>query len=135
MWINVNPNPRKRVGTDCVIRALCFAFGMSWYEVYDDLYLTGRQDCDWGSNDEVWGHYLMSRGCTPVVLPKACPRCMTILEFTKRYPSGIYIIGTGNHAVTVIDGDYYDSWDSGNEIASFFWKVPEQLERRSSYGL
>lgn len=129
MWINVNPNPRKRTGTDCVIRALCFAFGMSWYEVYDDLYLVGRQDCDWGSNDDVWGHYLVMRGCTPVVLPKACPRCMTILEFTKRYPKGVYIIGTGGHAVTVIDGDYYDSWDSGSEIASFFWKVPN-LERR-----
>lgn len=93
--------------------------------MYDDLCAMGRQDCDWGSNDEIWGHYLMLRGCTPVVLPKACPRCMSIRDFAKRYPKGIYIIGTGSHAVAVIDGDYYDSWDSGNEIASFFWKVPE----------
>ena len=85
----------------------------------------GRQDCDWGSNDEIWGHYLMLHGCTPVILPKACPRCISIRDFAKRYPKGIYIIGTGSHAVAVIDGDYYDSWDSGNEIASFFWKVPE----------
>lgn len=39
------------------------------------------------------------------------------------YPRGRYIVGTGNHAVAVVDGDYYDSWDSGNEILSFFWRM------------
>ena len=33
------------------------------------------------------------------------------------------IIGTGKHAVAIIDGNYYDSWDSGNEIPSFFWRI------------
>ena len=124
MWINVNPNPKHRAGSDCVIRAICFAFDMGWYDVYDDLCRVGRMDCDWGCNDTVWGHYLLMRGCTPVVLPKKCPRCITIADFANRYPDGTYIIGTGGHAVAVINGDYYDSWDSGNELASFFWKVP-----------
>jgi hypothetical protein len=60
------------------------------------------------------------------MLPETCPRCTTISEFARLYPKGIYIIGTGNHAVAVIDGDYYDSWDSGDEIPSFFWKVPNK---------
>ena len=30
-----------------------------------------------------------------------------------------YVVG-----LTGIDGDYYDSWDSGGEIPAFFWKVP-----------
>lgn len=123
-WVNVNPNPRHRNGTDCVIRAVCFAFGMGWYEAYDGLCAVGRMDADWGSNDDVWGHYLLMRGCTPVVLSKRCPRCMRIRDFAARYPTGRYIIGTGGHAVAVIDGDYYDSWDSGDEIPSFFWRVP-----------
>jgi hypothetical protein len=25
-------------------------------------------------------------------------------------------VGTGTHVVAVIDGDYYDAWDSGNEV-------------------
>ena len=37
--------------------------------------------------------------------------------------SSKYLIGTGSHAVAVIDGDYYDSWDSGNEIPAYFWRV------------
>ena len=124
MWINANPNPKHRTGTDRVIRAICFAFDMSWYDVYDDLCRVGRMDCEWGCNDTVWGHYLLMRGCTPVVLPKKCPRCIAIAEFASQHPRGTYIIGTGGHAVAVIDGDYYDSWDSGDELASFFWKVP-----------
>lgn len=126
MWMNVNPNPKHKHVSDCVIRAICFAFDMRWYEVYDDLYEVGRGDCDMPSSDSVWGHYLQMRGCKAFMLPEACPRCITISEFAKLYPKGIYIIGTGNHAVAVIDGDYYDSWDSGDEIPSFFWKVPNK---------
>jgi hypothetical protein len=39
------------------------------------------------------------------------------------FPKGAYIIGTGSHAVCVLDGDYFDSWDSGDQIASYFWRV------------
>jgi hypothetical protein len=35
---------------------------------------------------------------------------------------GVYVIGTGSHAVCVIDGDWYDSWDSGGEVCSYYWK-------------
>lgn len=125
MWINVNPNPKRYIVPDCVIRAICFAFNTSWYEVYDDLCAVGRMDCNMPSADSVWGHYLHMHGCTPFLLPKSCPKCVTIAEFTKYFPSGTYIIGTGSHAVAVINGDYYDSWDSGNEMPSFFWKVPK----------
>ena len=57
------------------------------------------------------------------MLPESCPECVTIIRFCMIYPKGRYIIGTGGHAVAIIDGDYYDSWDSGNEIPSFFWKI------------
>lgn len=83
----------------------------------------GRIDANVPSADTVWGHYLYSKGFEPFLLPMTCPKCTTINEFTKMYPYGIYIIGTGTHAVAVIDGDYYDSWDSGNEIPSFFWRI------------
>jgi len=96
---------------------------MGWYQVYDELCGMGRMDANMPSADAVWGHYLQVRGAKPFLLPKTCPRCTTISEFANIYQKGRYIIGTGNHAVAVIDGDYYDSWDSGNEIPSFFWKV------------
>ena len=26
------------------------------------------------------------------------------------------------NVIAVIDGDYYDSWDSGNEVPIYYWK-------------
>jgi len=123
MWIKVNPNPKKKEAPDCVIRALCVALNLNWYDVYDDLCAFGRKVCDMPSADAVWGEYLYRLGFRPFVLPEACPRCTTIQIFTMFFPIGTYIIGTGNHAVAVIDGNYYDSWDCGDEVPTFFWRI------------
>lgn len=123
MWIFSNPNPLHKQVPDCVIRAVSIALNESWYKVYDELTDIGRADANMPSADSVWGHYLYSKGFEPFLLPSVCPKCTTIHEFTKMYPKGTYIIGTGTHAVAVIDGNYYDSWDSGMEIPSFFWRI------------
>ena len=124
MWIEANPNPANKQVPDCVIRAICIALNKSWLEVSDELYFNfARREYSVTCDDNIWGHYLYSLGFEPFLLPLICPRCTTINEFTKMYPKGIYIIGTGKHAVAVIDGNYYDSWDSGNEIPSFFWRI------------
>lgn len=123
MWIDINPNPKNKLVPDCVVRALSIALDMSWYQVYDDLCIQGRLDCNMPSADAVWGHYLKLRGALPFRLPDNCPECVTIREFARLYPTGRYVIGTGGHAVAVVDGDYYDSWDSGEEVPTFFWKI------------
>ena len=124
MWIEANPNPAKKQVPDCVIRAICIALNKPWLEVSDELYYQfARREYSVTCDDNIWGHYLYSLGFEPFLLPFTCPKCVTVNEFTKMYPKGIYIIGTGKHAVAVIDGNYYDSWDSGNEIPSFFWRI------------
>lgn len=123
MWIPTNPNPKNKQVPDCVIRAISIIFGLDWYHVYDDLCEVGRRDCNIPSADSVWGHYLKEHGGKPFILPQSCPSCTTVRAFCDFYPKGRYIIGTGEHAVAIIDGNYYDSWDSGNEIPSFFWEI------------
>jgi hypothetical protein len=39
-----------------------------------------------------------------------------VKEFCYDNPKGSFLVGTGTHVVAVIDGDYYDAWDSGNEV-------------------
>lgn len=123
MWIKCNPNPLQKEVPDCVIRAICIALNRGWFEVYDDLCLLGRQECDVPNADHVWGLYLYQSGFEPFLLPSSCPRCTTVEAFCQMYPTGVYIIGTGSHAVAVINGDYYDSWDSGQQIPTFFWRI------------
>ena len=125
MWMHCNPNPQHKEVPDCVVRAICIALNRRWIDIYDDLCALGLREANMPSADAVWGKYLYQCGFKPFLLPEKCPECTTVGLFCTMYPRGTYIIGTGSHAVAVIDGDYYDSWDSGNEIPSFFWKIAQ----------
>lgn len=123
MWIKCNPNPLGKQTSDCVVRAIAIATERSWRRVYRDLCDLGEIEAELPNVNYVWGLDLKARGGKQFLLPESCPSCITVRAFCDRYPTGVYVIGTGSHAVAVIDGDYYDAWDSGNEIPSYFWKV------------
>lgn len=125
MWVKTNANPGKRRVGDCVVRAIATATGRPWLEVYDGLHKVGRYVFDMPPSNEVWGLYLYLMGFEPFILPDSCPECVTVKEFARHFPHGRYVIGTGNHAVAVMHGDYYDTWDSGELVPSYFFIVDE----------
>lgn len=123
MYSYFNPNPikNKRVG-DCVIRAISKALNQSWEETYIELCLLGYIAGDLPSSNKIWDTYLTSKGFTRHIISAECLDCYTINDFCEEYPQGIYIIGTGTHAVCVIDGTIYDTWQSGDETPIYFYK-------------
>ena len=123
MWVRCNPNPIGRETGDCVIRAVAIATDQSWRKTYRDLCLLGEIHGDLPNSNMIWGMYLRERGAKQFLLPETCPECITVRAFCDRYPDGVYVIGTGTHAVCTIDGDWYDSWDSGECVPTVFWKV------------
>ena len=123
MWIRCNPNPLGKQTSDCVIRAIAVATNRSWRTVYADLCELGGIECELPNSNYLWGLYLDRLGFEQFLLPESCPRCITVRAFCERFKKGTYVIGTGSHAVAVIDGDYYDSWDSGDETPCYFWRV------------
>ena len=125
MFVKDNPNPNgNRVG-DCVIRAISIATGRNWEQVYIDLAIKGFVMGDMPSSNSVWGAYLHDEGYDKYVVPNTCPDCYTVRDFASEYPMGTYILGTGTHVVTVKNGDYYDSWDSGDEYPIYYWQRKE----------
>ncbi len=123
MWVRCNPNPLGKQTGDCVIRAIAIATDQSWRETYRDLCRIGEINGDLPNSNAVWGMYLREKGARQFLLPESCPACITVRAFAERYPKGVYVIGTGSHAVAVIDGDWYDSWDSADETPTYFWRV------------
>jgi len=121
MYIYLNPNPQELKTYDCVIRAISIATDKSWYEVYVGVCLKGLELSMMPSTNGVWGEYLKDLGFTRHIIPDTCPTCYTIKDFCGEHFKGTYILGTGTHAVAVIDGDYYDAWDSGNEIPIYYF--------------
>ena len=123
MWIRCNPNPLGKTNGDCVVRAIAIATDQSWRKTYRQLCDLGEIHADMPSSNYIWGTYLRQRGARQFLLPESCPECITVRAFCERYPEGVYVIGTGDHAVAVIDGDWYDSWNSEDEIPTYFWRV------------
>lgn len=123
MWVKVNPNPAKKNVPDCVIQAICIALNLPWTLVSRELNDLATREFSVTCDDNVWGKYLWQLGFTPFVIPYNTGMGFTIREFARIFNRGTYIIGTGNHAVAVINGRYYDSWDSGDEWCSFYWQI------------
>lgn len=121
-WQYYNPNPRSNLVGDCVIRALTLACGLCWDRVYLELSSQGYLLKDMPSSNSVWGTYLRHKGFRRYIIPNECPDCYTVSNFCSDYPTGVYVLATGTHVVTVIDGNYYDTWDSGNEVPIYYFK-------------
>ena len=125
MFVFKNSNPSGSYVGDCVIRAISIATNKSWYDVFVELCLQGLIMYDMPSSNRVWNEYLKSKGYTRHIVPNDCPECYTIKNFCNEYFKGTYIVGTGTHVVAVIDGNYYDTWDSGDESPIYYWTKEE----------
>lgn len=117
-----NPNPHGATTGDCVIRAICKATGESWDDVYTGLSFQGFAMKDMPSANHVWGEYLRSKGFIRRAIPNTCPNCVTVEEFAIENNRGTFILGTGTHVVTVVDGIVYDSWNSLEEVPIFYYR-------------
>lgn len=125
-FILKNPNPKAaRVG-DCVIRAISIATGKDWETVYAGLCVTGFELCDMPSSNAVWARYLEDAGFRRHIVKSKCDGCYTIRNFCADHPNGIYVLGTGTHAVAVVNGNYLDTWDSGDETPLYFFTEEKQ---------
>ncbi|MBP5598391.1 MAG: hypothetical protein J6Y02_23695 [Pseudobutyrivibrio sp.] len=125
MYKFYNPNPSLDLVGDCVIRALSLALDLDWKKTYLELAVKGYQLGDMPSSNAVWGAYLKSKGFRRYIIPNNCPDCYNVEDFAYDHPYGTYVLATGTHAVTCIDGTYYDTWDSGKEIPIYYWTKEE----------
>ena len=125
-YIFKNPNPIKNLVGDCVIRGISILTEQTWDYTYVQISRKGYEMYDMPSSNEVWGSYLKSRGYTKRIIPGRCPDCYTVRDFCRDNPKGRFLLATGTHVVAVIDGDYYDTWDSGNEIPIYYFVKEEE---------
>ena len=120
-YVEFQNNPVGRRVGDCAVRAVSKALNMGWEAAYIALVINGLQMGDMPSSNSVIGSVLRQHGFKRKNLPNECPDCFTVADFAEENPEGIYVVGTGNHVVCIIDSNWYDSWDSGAEPIQFVW--------------
>lgn len=121
MWRPYNNNPVARRASDCSVRAVSLALDTDWETAYIEMAVAGLLMGDMPSINSVWGAVLRQNGFYRENLPRTCPDCYTVSDFAFDHPRGVYVLGTSEHVVTLIDGDWYDIFDSADEIVQFYW--------------
>lgn len=126
MYVYLNMNPDKRHTIDCVIRGVSFVTDEDWETTLIRIMVECVIHHDMPEMNHVWAGYLRKLGFTRHVIPDTCPVCYTVKDFCFDHPVGTYLLviinyDTGGHVVAVRDGNYYDIWDSGNEVPTYFW--------------
>lgn len=125
-FVFYNPNPKQKMtAIDCTVRAITLAEDSDWETEYIGLAIEGAVLGDMPSANTTWHSYLRRKGYRRGTIPNTCPDCYTIRDFAEDNPRGVFILGTGSHVVTVIDGNYYDTWDSGDETPVYYWTKGE----------
>lgn len=115
-FLNLNPQGKRE--QDCVCRAITFASGLPYEEVYEKLWLTAElYECDRLCK------FCYSNFISSVLKYKEvnCDR-LTIGEFADKHPYGTYLIRVPNHLTVIQDGVLYDIWDCRSEICDTVWK-------------
>lgn len=122
MYIFFNANPSaSRVG-DCTIRAIATATQQNWEAVYIAVCIYGLALHDMPSANRVWGDYLESLGWKREMIEE---RGYSVADFARDHKKGAYILAISGHVVACVDGNYIDTWDSGQEIPVYYWRKAE----------
>lgn len=125
MWVEFNVNPMGRRVGDCVIRALARVMDQDWETTYTHLCLQGFMMHDMPSANSVWGAYLRAKGFRRGTIADECPDCYTVRDFCSEYARGRYVLALQSHVIAIVNGDYYDTWDSGDEAPLYYWYKEE----------
>lgn len=124
-FVFINPNPENNLTGDCTVRALSIILNTDWDSAYLKLMIYGFIIKDMPSSNRTWSTLLYDYGFRRHIIPDSCPDCYTIRQFCIDHPRGTFLLATGTHVIAVIDGNYYDSWDSGNEVPIYYWRKEE----------
>ena len=127
-----NANPKGRITTDCVVRAIVAATDLPYSQVVMEL---AELQCKTGYDDaekRLYGKYLESKGfIAHKQLRKHDGTKYTGKEFCKLLQSDYdYVIGKdirivanigGCHVVAIVDGKVWDIWDSTGGCVGNYW--------------
>ena len=105
-----------------MIRAIAKTLNRTWEDTYLEIVMQGFSMHDMPSSNDVWGTYLLEHGFKRFIIPDTCPDCYTVRQFCEDNPNLTGILATGTHVIAVDGGNYFDTWDSGDEVPIYYWR-------------
>ena len=120
-YVYFNDNPKGlRTGGDSFVRTVSKVLDKCWEDTYLGLCSEGLTYSDMPSAIYVWGMYLRKHGFVYKTIDSVFPKCTTVSQFAKEHPKGTYVLACQDHIAACMDGDYFDSYDSGDEVVLYY---------------
>lgn len=117
-----NPNPNGiRVG-DCAVRAVSKALSVDWETAYTILSIKGLEMGDMPSANNVWGSLLRDCGFFKKTISDESTDGLSVKSFCRNHKNGVFVIALNGHVVAAKNGDYFDSWDCGDEAPLYYYE-------------
>lgn len=115
-FIYYSPNGKSQ--DDCAVRALSKIEGITWREAFLLLSETGAEEESLIQYEHVVSKTLEKLGYNEYKVEKGKPVQLNLI--TKKIDKGIAFVK--GHVVAIVEGNYYDSWDSGLENVQKYYK-------------
>lgn len=122
MYIFYNPNPNDKRINDDNVRVMAKVLGSNWECAFSLLNFTACMMFEMPTSISVLGQCLKNIGYQKRIIADGKGDSYTVKDFCRDNQDGRFILVTGTHAIPVIDGDYFDNVDSGEEIPVMYWK-------------
>lgn len=102
---------------DCTVRALSKALGVTWLEAFDAMIPLCREEQVsniFNAPIKVKVRMIEKLGFKyHGISNKRGSTRPTVEEFARAHANGTFMVSVANHVVAVVDGKYYDTWNSG----------------------
>jgi hypothetical protein len=119
MYKYYNAEPDGESLSDCVIRAICTALDLPYYDVVDMLSNNGSfRDCDAICVD-CYGKLLTHNLRLPHYIGDNAP----VQQIADDFSDSVVLIRIQGHLTCSIYGKIYDTWDCTNKPCTDFWVV------------
>ena len=122
MFLLCNKNPNKKVIKNNVVSAVAILFCLSWKttkSILEYIGSTNKEDYDSIANLDIFLHVNNYRS-NAIERANKHSKC-TIDDFINKHKKGCYMLLLSDHVVPVIDGVYYDYYDSKDESVIMYW--------------
>lgn len=117
-----NANPAKKETNDCVVRAICTAYGKGWTDVNDELHEIAKSTFSVFNDKEVYETYLKNNDAVYIKTMQKYKR-ITTGEFAEIYKTGIYILRLAHHLTICIDSVILDTWDCSTKTVYCAYEI------------
>jgi hypothetical protein len=131
-FVFYNPNPKQKFhkdGTpykwkygDCAIRAIARLCDLNWDGAFD-LAVGYCRDNHMVCSDPYLIDVMMKDLGYAKTGYKTRER-MKVKDFCKAHTHGRYMCNVAGHVVAVVNGKYYDAWDSGEMYVTSYYEKP-----------